>query len=179
VGKRSDFTRVPRDRYPTPLAAVKPLLPHLFKHERFCEPCAGAGDLILHLEMAGHDCVEACDIAPPRQRDTRIVRADARAHRLRRKCSAVITNPPWSRELLHPIIDNLAAQVPCWFLLDSDWAHTVQAAPYWPRCSMMVSVGRVKWIPDSPFTGLDNASWYLFEPGHFTGPRFVGRERPA
>jgi hypothetical protein len=29
VGKRSNFDRVPRDFYPTPAAAVLPLIPHL------------------------------------------------------------------------------------------------------------------------------------------------------
>jgi len=29
MGKRSDFERVERDFYPTPLDAVKPLIPHL------------------------------------------------------------------------------------------------------------------------------------------------------
>lgn len=73
-----------------------------------------------------------------------------------------ITNPPWSRDLLHPIIENLRKQLPTWILLDSDWCHTKQAIEYMKYCAVMVSVGRVKWIPDSKYTGKDNCSWYLF-----------------
>jgi len=45
---------------------------------------------------------------------------------------------------------------------DADWAHTAQAAPYLAYCARIVSVGRVKWIPDSKMQGKDNAEWYLF-----------------
>ena len=46
MGKRSDFDRIPRDYYPTPKAAVGPLLPHLLPATLFIEPCAGEGHLI-------------------------------------------------------------------------------------------------------------------------------------
>jgi len=40
MGKRSDFERVERDFYPTPEAAVLPLLPHLpDSYFTFIEPC--------------------------------------------------------------------------------------------------------------------------------------------
>ena len=73
-----------------------------------------------------------------------------------------ITNPPWTRELLHPIIDNLRKQLPTWLLFDADWMHTKQARPYLPFCDLIVSVGRVKWIPDSLYVGKDNSCWYKF-----------------
>ena len=41
MGKRSDFERVERDFYPTPIEAVMPLVPHLPKTGLFAEPCAG------------------------------------------------------------------------------------------------------------------------------------------
>ena len=53
MGKRSDFERVPRDYYPTPYDAVKPLLPHLPENFTFAEPCAGDGRLIQHLKNHG------------------------------------------------------------------------------------------------------------------------------
>lgn len=65
MGKRSNFERLPRDFYPTPLAAVVPLLPHL-DYSHFVEPCAGNGALIDHLRDAGFHCVAACDIHPKR-----------------------------------------------------------------------------------------------------------------
>jgi hypothetical protein len=40
------------------------------------------------------------------------------------------------------------------------WASTVQAAPFLPRCSDIVAVGRVKWIEGTKHTGFDNFAWY-------------------
>jgi hypothetical protein len=34
-----------------------------------------------------------------------------------------------------------------------------------PLLRAVVSVGRVKWIPDSKMTGKDNCAWYHFAPG--------------
>jgi hypothetical protein len=39
MGKRSSFERIPRDFYPTPYAAVPPLIPHLRGIRTFAEPC--------------------------------------------------------------------------------------------------------------------------------------------
>src|SRR5262245_37698195 len=136
MGKRSSFERRPQDFYPTPKAAVLPLLPWLGPKEIFCEPRGGAGELARHLEDAGHECAVSFDI----ERDARGAEVS--------NISCFITNPPWDRRVLHPIIDNLSTQHPTWLLLDADWMHTKQASPYWPRCSLIVSVGRVKWMPD-------------------------------
>jgi hypothetical protein len=87
-----------------------------------------------------------------------------------------ITNPAWRRDVLHPIITNLSARLPTWLLFDADWMHTRQAAPYLPLCRKIVSVGRVKWIPDSPFTGKDNCAWYLFDANSDAPAVFIGRE---
>jgi hypothetical protein len=35
-----------------------------------------------------------------------------------------VTDPPWSRPVLHEIIVNLSNQAPAWLLLDGDWGHT-------------------------------------------------------
>ena len=51
MGKRSEFERVERDYYPTPIEAVLPLVPHLPKKALFAEPCAGDGRLIRHIEQ--------------------------------------------------------------------------------------------------------------------------------
>jgi hypothetical protein len=171
VGKRSSFERVPRDFYPTPEAAVLPLLPHLPSEAHYAEPCAGDGALIDHLCDAGHICVDAWDIEP-QQAD--ILTDDARVRRSVR-ADWYITNPPWAREILHPIIRNLAEHKPTWLLFDADWMHTRQAAPFMPLLRKVVSVGRVKWIPDSPFTGKDNCCWYLFDASAAAPAQFVGR----
>jgi hypothetical protein len=169
MGKRSTFPRVPQDAYSTPAEAVAPLLPHLEPGSRFFEPCAGEGRLVEHLVNAGHICVGRCDLP-----------TDARTWRYLSIESGVIfiTNPPWSRPALHDIIVNLSNQAPAWLLLDSDWAHTRQSIPYLPRLQKIVSVGRLKWIEDSPHTSKDNAAWMLFtlpRPDERAVTHFIGR----
>lgn len=78
---------------------------------------------------------------------------------------AVITNPPWSRDILHPMILHWLGTTECaWLLFDSDWGYTKQAAAFLPFCSDIVSVGRLRWIEDTKQTGYDNCSWYCFRP---------------
>lgn len=159
MGKRSNFERVERDFYPTPPEAVAPLLAHLAPGTIFMEPCAGDGALVRALEAAGHACVAAIDIEP---QAPNVSRADALRDPLP-DVPMFITNPPWAREVLHPLIVRLSDAAPTWLLFDADWMHTVQAAPFKPRLREIVSVGRVKWIADSDSTGKDNCAWYLFD----------------
>jgi len=171
MGKRSDFERVERDFYPTPRSAVLPLLPHLSPRTRFVEPCAGNGALIDHLTAAGHLCARAWDIEP--QRDD-IDQCDAQT-RVVGNIDCFITNPPWLRETLHAMIVHFSDQHPTWLLFDADWVHTRQAIPYLPRLRKVVSEGRVKWIPDSKFTGKDNCAWHLFDRDAEGGTILIGR----
>lgn len=175
MGKRSNFERNPRDFYPTPYEAVIPLIPFI-EHcvVDFIEPCAGDGTLVRHLESIGLKCKFAFDIEP---QDDDVVLGDATSFRdLGRDVWAMynITNPPWDRPVLHSIIENLRVQHPTWLLIDADWAHTKQAAPYLKYCSHIVAVGRVKWIPDSKYTGKDNCCWYKFDK-YETKTVFYGR----
>lgn len=171
MGKRSTFERRKNDAYDTPYSAIVPLLPLLAKSTRYIEPCAGDGAIVRHLQSHGHVCVEAIDIDP---RADFISHGDATTLRIS-NADCFITNPPWTRELLHPIIMNLSAQFPTWLLFDADWAHTKQAVPYMRFCRKIVSVGRVKWIPDSPFSGKDNCAWYLFTADSDAPAEFVAR----
>jgi len=161
MGKRSNFDRVERDFYPTPYEAVGPLLPHLPERCNFDEPCCGDGALIRHLENHGHTCLRWSDVENRwKGGDVTIVTAT--------ECndcygSFFITNPPWDRKVLHPIIQHLSGIAPTWLLFDADWMHTKQSIPYMGYLHKIVSVGRVKWIPDSKMTGKDNACWYLFD----------------
>lgn len=172
MGKRSNFERVERDYYPTPYEAVVPLLEHLWTSTVFVEPCAGDGRLVNHLVANGHACIGAYDIEP---RAEWILPLDA----LKAEIGAAdcfITNPPWDRSILHPLIDHLSAQAPTWLLFDADWMHTKQAAPYMDRCEAIVSVGRVKWIEGSKMTGKDNCCWYLFTDVPNNHTEFYGRK---
>jgi hypothetical protein len=166
MGKRSNFKRVKADAYDTPREAVRPLLPHLRRDTSFIEACAGKGDLIRWLELEGHHCIAAFDVRP-RQGDwlgeiyTRDL-LEKGADDLKGSADCFITNPPWSRDLLHGIIVRLAVVMPTWLLFDSDWAYTLQARPFLPLLHKIVAVGRVQWIPGSAYTSKDNAAWHLF-----------------
>jgi hypothetical protein len=150
--------------------AVVPLLPHLAPSTRFVEPCAGEGHLVNHLVAAGHVCVAGFDTAARGANQRRDARTAEYGDIV---FDVFVTNPPWTRELLHPIIANLWWQRPCWLLFDADWIHTRQARPYLPMLRKVVAVGRVKWIEDSPHMGKDNCAWHLFAPAGAT--EFIGR----
>jgi len=173
MGKRSNFERNERDYYPTPIDAVAPLMfrtNHIESGARFCEPCAGDGRLAEHLCFFGLKLASAYDIEP---KADWIDKQDA-LERLVGNIDYFITNPPWDRKILHPLIEHLRIQSPTWLLFDADWMHTKQSAPYIKYCEKIVSVGRVKWIPDSKMTGKDNCAWYKFV-NHETKTQFVGR----
>lgn len=174
MGKRSSFPRFERDFYRTPAEAVAPLLPHLDAGSSFIEPCAGDGALIRHLEAAGHRCVRALDIEPQAEG---IERADALTVSFGQcRGEICISNPPWTRSILHAMIPHFAAQRETWLLFDADWLHTRQSAPFLPYLRKVVSVGRVKWIPGSKHTGKDNCCWHLFDrPGRHPRIDFIGR----
>ena len=158
MGKRSNFERNPRDFYPTPKEAVIPLLPHLPEKGLFAEPCAGDGRLIEHIEeLTSLSGYWMTDIEPHADF---IGNGDALTDKIV-GCDICITNPPWDRKILHPLIDNLSNQLPTWLLFDADWMHTKQSVPYIKMCSKFVSVGRIKWFGN--MTGKDNCAWYLFD----------------
>ena len=111
MGKRSSFERLPRDFYPTPFAAVPPLIPHLAGVRTFAEPCAGDGALVRHLEAHGLRCTYHGDISDGR---------DALALTIEdvRGADAIVTNPPYRRDLMHALIRHFQTLLPTWLLLD-------------------------------------------------------------
>ncbi len=178
MGKRSDFKRVERDFYPTPYEAVVPLLPHLPQVFTFAEPCVGDGDLTFHLTKNGGGwCGWASDIESEISDYIDIKDAlELSEDDLNKYCGCkyIITNPPWDRKILHPMIHHFRNLRPTWLLFDADWMHTKQSSEYIKYCKKIVSVGRVKWIPDSKMTGKDNCAWYLFDKEE-TKTEFIGR----
>ena len=169
MGKRSDFDRIPRDFYPTPAAAVPPLIPHLRGVRTFAEPCCGDGTLVRHLESHGLRCAYAGDIAAGQ---------DALTVTDFGPIDVVITNPPYTRPLMHALIQHLQQIAPTWLLLDHDWAATKQAIPYLVSCSDIVSIGRLRWIAGTKHTGKDNYGWYRFDVTHKGGPIFHAQGAP-
>ena len=173
MGKRSDFQRRERDFYPTPPEAVKPLIPHLPDgFFSYWEPCAGDGALI---ESLPGFCYAATDIEPRQDNIVKDCALTGEKYRWATGADYIITNPPWSRDVLHPMIQEFSAMRPTWLLFDADWVHTKQSAPYLPWLRKIVSVGRVKWIPDSKMTGKDNCAWHLFDRNSQGTTQFIGR----
>lgn len=160
-----------RDFYPTPYEAVVPVIPHLWQMYGYCEPCAGDGALVRHLSKHKYICASASDIKP---RSDNILERDVFSIQST-NADFFITNPPWNRSILHPLIVHLSDIAPTWLLFDADWMHTRQSAPFMGRCQTIVSVGRIKWIPDSKMTGKDNCAWYLFDAKHSGPTEFHGR----
>jgi len=171
MGKRSDFERIERDFYPTPYEAVLPLIPHLDNLD-YVEPCAGDGALVKHLHTHDRFVISASDIEPRGDLIDKLDVFDLK------QCDGdgFITNPPWDRKILHSLIAHLVSLTdgPVWLLFDADWMHTKQATELLRGCRTIVSVGRVKWIPDSKMTGKDNAAWYEFRRGTWM-TTFYGR----
>jgi len=112
--------RIPRDFYPTPLAAVPPLIPHLRGVRTFAEPCCGAGALVRHLESFGLRCVYVGDIA--NGQDALVIDTYGDA-------DAIISNPPHTRELMHKLMAHFMCIAPTWLLIDGDKAGGTVHAP--------------------------------------------------
>jgi len=176
MGKRSSFKRVERDFYPTPRDAVLPLIPHLPVDMTYWEPCAGDGALIDTLdEFYPGCCWAASDIEPRRSDMGKMDAMESRECEVA-GCDLIITNPPWNRKILHPMIEHFSAMRPTWLLFDASWAFTKQSAPFMPSCHRIVSVGRVKWFPESKMTGKDDCAWYMFDASYKTeSVEFYGR----
>jgi len=176
MGKRSDFQRIPRDYYKTPEKAVLPLVSHLPKGVKFSEPCAGDGQLVHFLlkNVEGSVVTHASDLLPQESPfGISITKEDAFWYEAGDE-DYIITNPPWDRKILHELIIRFSDQKPTWLLFDADWAYTKQASYYMKRCSKIVAIGRVQWIPGSKTNGKDNSSWYLFDKNNEGPAEFYG-----
>ena len=78
-----------------------PLIPYLRAgHQNLRRALCGEGDLIRHLESFGLRCVYAGDIRTGQ---------DALALDHYGAADAIITNPPYTRDLMHRLIDALPA----------------------------------------------------------------------
>ena len=175
MGKRSSFERVERDFYPTPLAAVVPLMAHLPESFTFAEPCAGDARLAFHLYSLSNTNGNPTMLSDIEPRDGGVEKMDVFDFIVPPNTDYIITNPPWNRKILHPLIEHLSNMAPTWLLFDADWMHTKQSAPFMGRLHKIVSVGRVQWIEDSKSTGKDNSCWYLFDAKYNGETEFYGR----
>lgn len=140
-----------------------PLIRVLPPRSRFYEPCAGSGELVTILQDYGHHCVGMCDIEPDAPH---IARLDAA--RLTQDdvegADAIITNPPFRRDMLEPLMDRwLGLNKPLWLLLPIDMLCNAWWAPYAPHIAEIVPIGRIRWIPGSKNVSKDNFAWVRFD----------------
>jgi len=178
LGKRSDFEKRPRDYYPTPIEAVRPLKTRMPTGITFCEPCAGDGRLILHLEdvIENSICFLAMDIEP---QAGYVLKGDANDlnDESLENCRYIITNPPYTWSILKPLMDKWISLRPTLLLLPADFMHNRRMKPYMDKCVWVQSIGRVKWIEGSKVSGVDNYAWYMFDNNKDVGTptQFFGR----
>ena len=175
MGKRSSFERNPKDFYETPRKAVVPLIPHLPDRCNYVDPCFGEGAIMQHLAVLHpHSLAWGTYDKYPEKYKATSSKADATTQKYNEPINCFITNPPWSIDVLHPVIDNLASQKPTWLLFYADWMHTKQAIPYLKYCVKIVSIGRVSWMGNG-VSGMDNCCWYLFDKSFEGQTQLIGR----
>lgn len=156
MSKRSDFPKIEKDAYQTiDLKAVETLVKYL-PATSFVEPCVGEGLLVKELLRHKFVLTNSSDIKHG-------IDALSIDEEYCSNAEYIITNPPWTRKILHPMILHFISLRPTWLLFDADWAHTKQSSELIEHCSKIISVGRLQWIPDTNMSGKDNCAWYLFE----------------
>lgn len=162
MSKRSNFPKVEKDFYPTidPNAIPQRLVDEI-RGKTYAEPCYGDGDLE-DLLMDVAVCRWRSDIRQTVGSSKLWDAMTLSEHELER-CDLIITNPPFTKSVLLPMIDKFMALRPTWLLLPADMMHNKYFAPYMDKCTKVISVGRLKWIKDSPHTSTDNFCWYYWE----------------
>jgi hypothetical protein len=75
-----------------------------------------------------------------------------------------IFNPPyWGKPRdLHVLIGNVSDHTTFWALLQHDWVAKAGSGALASRAQRVIPVGRVKFIPESPHSGMDNVVWIKF-----------------
>jgi len=161
MGKRSDYNKIPKDFYATTdPKAIPPNFVECIRGKRYAEPCYGEGDLE-DLLMDVAVCRWRSDI-----RDTgccKLWDATCLSQHELEHCDVIITNPPFSRDVLLPMIDHFITLKPTWLLLPAGYMHNRYFAPYMEKCSLVVSIGRLKWFKDSKYTSTDDFIWAYWE----------------
>lgn len=162
MGKRSDKERIPHDFYAT--TDLKALAPEFTKNIRgksYAEPCYGEGDLENLLRDFAL-CEWRSDIRTTTS-GCYTLDASCLSKESIDRCDLIITNPPYTRNVLLPMIEKFISLKPTWLLLPADYMHNVYFGDYMSRCSKVVSIGRLKWFKDSPHTSTDNYAWYYWK----------------
>ena len=174
--KIQDFDRRANDAYFTPPEAIYPLAEALAPC-RFIEPCAGDGGLAETLTRADFTCVAATDLNPA---DPSVARKDALSYRFNevQNADAIITNPPFKRDLLLPILDHfLMLEKEMVLLLPLDVIANLWFAPYSAHVGQILPIGRVRWIPGSPSMSMENFAWVALSASPEAQPFLLPRRK--
>lgn len=175
MSKRTSMEKIPKDFYPTtdPNALTGDFL-NFISGKNYGEPCCGNGDLINLIGPTAH-CEWASDseVRPIGQQKDAM---DLTEENLCR-CDVLITNPPFTRKVLLPMIDHFVSLKPTWLLLPADTMHNKYFGSYMDKCSVVVSIGRLKWFKDSPSASTDNFAWFYWTkcPMDMRMTQFYGR----
>ena len=164
MGKRSNYEPKPRDKYYTPLDAVKPLKQFLEYGIVYFEPCAGDGAIVAALDVVSPYslCVLATDVEPEKEWILQLDANNLTDDDLK-NCGYIITNPPYTWNVLRPLMDKFISLRPTILLLPADFMHNLRMKPYMEKCVWVKSVGRVKWQEESKGVGMENSCWYMFD----------------
>lgn len=149
----------------------------LDRNVSFVEPCAGYADLINGLQHFGHRCVFASDLKIRRKTPEYVQELNAfdLSEKHVRKASFIITNPPFTRSILHPMIEHFISLRPTWLIFEADWAHTLQSIPFMPYCKTIISIGRIQWFKGTKGKSTKDFSWYFFTDRKSKSINFIPR----
>jgi hypothetical protein len=178
MSKRSNFGKVPKDFYPTTdPKAVPPKLVDFIRGKTYAEPCYGNGDLE-DLLMDVATCKWRSDIRET-VGSSKVMDALEVTKEDLNECDLIATNPPFSKDVLLPLINHFVSLKPTWLLLPADYMHNIYFGPYMDKCSKVVSVGRVCWFPKEGkrVASTENFAWYFWKQGATTDTEtvFYGR----
>lgn len=151
--KTDNALKNPKDFWPTPFKPIRKLAEVLPPFTVYEEPCAGDGAILRGLY--DHLCGDAYDFMP---RAIGIRGADALTVRPK---YLVITNPPYRRSLLQPLLDHWIGRHECWLLLPLDMASNVWTNPYMRYVDRILPLGRVSWMQNGK-AGMENSCWFHF-----------------
>jgi len=163
MSKRSSFDKIPREYYPTTdPKAIPPKFIEFIRGKTYAEPCCGEGDLT-ELLMDISSCRWESDIeyrGCGKQWDAMCLSKNELE-----RCDLIITNPPYSRDVLLPMIDHFISLKPTWLLLPADMMHNLYFGDYMRKCSKVISVGRICWFPKEGkrVASTDNYMWAYWE----------------
>ena len=164
MGKREEVKKpkVARDFYATVDSdAVTPLVDYI-RGKTYAEPFYGEGDLE-DLLMDVATCKWRSDIRETVVPSKVMPATDLTPYDLR-DVDCIISNPPFTRDVLLPCIDHLVKLKPTWLLLPADMMHNKYTIPYMEKCELVLSVGRLCWFPvnGKKVKGVDNYCWFKF-----------------